>query len=670
MSRKPFVILAETHRASVIAARTAPHAIRIQAGERGWINRWVEATGDSRVTIIVDDGSRIGDLAWAARCETGKEIRLGFLGPRLSEIAPVNRSTRAQLVGSHLGWSPVRQRRSHLVAFDCPAGTVTAQSLALSTRLLNPDRDGSPSEWRLGFVGPAGASLLGDWGRSWYLDPSRDGSLEETVGGKLDLLVVDDDPAGWDGEAVGGVVDEARGLGAHVIGVSTGAGRNVWEDVSPAVDIVLRSGGEGHDTAAIGAGVDVRVVNPIGFRRESESILASVVTVPRDVVDDSVDQNVEGLTTELVDGVALIQRGPAAAASGVEGLMSDLRPFRAVVDHPRLHRSQTDRARVLSWMACAGLPVVVEQFTDSLAATLGPGLTRVLAQGDLTSMEDPDVRERYCIDLRRAALREVSLSARLRAIANQIGQEIAPLPSVSVVMATMRPDYLEHAVSQVAAQTYPDMEVVFALHGDTFPTQAERDLNALDLNVEVVRFDDSHNLGDVLNGAVERTSGQLVSKWDDDDWYGSEHLWDLVLATEYSSADAVGKAAEFVYVADLDITIRRFPDGAESPSKTLAGGTLTLHRQVLRSIGGFPSVPRHVDQGLLTRLEEEGGTSFRTHGMGYLLNRHGEHTWNIATDYFLDASFRQWRGLGLGPAGIDASTPVRVGEDVAQNLRT
>jgi len=660
MSRKPFVVLAETHRAAIVAAGTAPHAIRIQAGERGWINRWIEAPDDSRVMIIVDDGSRVGDLAWAAGCETGRALRLGFLGPRLSEMAPSSRSTRAQSVGSHLGWSPVRQKRSRLVVFDCPAGSVTAQSLGFSTRLLNPDRDGLPSEWRVGFVGAAGAWLFGDWGRSWYLDTSREGSVEETVGGDLDLLVVDDDPAGWDGEAVGRVMDEARGLGAHLMGISTGAGRNVWDD-SSAVDFVVTSGGEGHGTAAVGPGVDVRVVNPIGFRRDSDPVVASVATVPLDLAGESLVQDVRGLPTELVDGVALTQLRSAAATPGVEDLIRSLRCYRAVLDQPRLHQSLADRARVLSWMACAGLPVVAEQLTDSLAAILGPGLTQVLAQGDLASMEDPDVRERYCIDLRRAALREVSLSARLRAIGKQIGQEIAALPSVSVVMATMRPDYLEHAIGQLAAQTYPDMELIVALHGDKFPPGVERDLKDLDLKVEVVRFDDSHNLGDVLNGAVERTSGQLVSKWDDDDWYGPEHLWDLVLATEYSSADAVGKAAEFVYVADLDITIRRFPDGAESPSKTLAGGTLTLHRQVLRSIGGFPSVPRHVDQGLLTRLADEGGTPFRTHGLGYLLNRHGEHTWNIATDYFLDASFRQWRGLGLGPAGIDASAPVRVG---------
>jgi hypothetical protein len=39
--------------------------------------------------------------------------------------------------------------------------------------------------------------------------------------------------------------------------------------------------------------------------------------------------------------------------------------------------------------------------------------------------------------------------------------------------------------------------------------------------------------------------------------------------------------------------------------------------------------------------------------MGYLLNRHGDHTWDVPTDYFLTASFGQWRGLELGAAGIE-----------------
>ena len=38
------------------------------------------------------------------------------------------------------------------------------------------------------------------------------------------------------------------------------------------------------------------------------------------------------------------------------------------------------------------------------------------------------------------------------------------------------------------------------------------------------------------------------TKVDDDDRYGPEHIWDLVLARQFSGATVVGKGAEFVYL--------------------------------------------------------------------------------------------------------------------------
>ncbi len=86
--------------------------------------------------------------------------------------------------------------------------------------------------------------------------------------------------------------------------------------------------------------------------------------------------------------------------------------------------------------------------------------------------------------------------------------------------------------------------------------------------------------------------GELVTKWDDDDWYGPHHLEDLIDALRYSGADLVGKAAEFVRLEQLDLTIRRFRLGAESYSSTIAGGTLLLRRSSLESVGGWAPEPR------------------------------------------------------------------------------
>jgi hypothetical protein len=440
-------------------------------------------------------------------------------------------------------------------------------------------------------------------------------------------------------------------LGAKIVGVNRAASSR-----SPVADIEVTTDHAMVGAALIGPGVDVGVINPTGFVRETGKRVVAVATrlvSSEQVQSISEDLGVAG-PVEVIDAARMMgRRGPDSRTDPAD-FMNSLRSARLLLDHPLLHDSDFDRARTLAWLACAGMPIVSHRVDDDVRTLLGPGMAEILTRATSVDMDDPDARERHSVALRRASLRELSVQERIRTAGALIGGKIALHPAVSVVMATKRPDYLEHALGQIAAQTYPNIQVIVALHGKNFPADAQDRLQRfVGLNVEVVTVPGSGNLGDALNAAVDRAEGDVVSKWDDDDWYGAEHLWDVVLAREYSGAEAVGKAAEFVYLADLQITIRRFEHGAESPSRTLAGGTLTVVREVLRECGGYPSLPRYVDQELLGVIRNLGAASFRTHGYGYVLNRHGAHTWDIETDYFLNAAFRQWRGLRLEEAGCD-----------------
>jgi hypothetical protein len=122
----------------------------------------------------------------------------------------------------------------------------------------------------------------------------------------------------------------------------------------------------------------------------------------------------------------------------------------------------------------------------------------------------------------------------------------------------------------------------------------------------------------------------------------------------------VGKAAEFVYLEALDITIRRFAGAAERLSVTLAGGTLLLPRDDLMTVGWAP-VARQVDRRLIDKLQDLGFPTYRTHGFGYVLRRQGsslaQHTWQAGDGYFLQQSSEQRTGLDLGFAGFDQESP-------------
>jgi hypothetical protein len=170
----------------------------------------------------------------------------------------------------------------------------------------------------------------------------------------------------------------------------------------------------------------------------------------------------------------------------------------------------------------------------------------------------------------------------------------------------------------------------------------------------VIRVDGELTLGDALNAGVEASEGELVTKMDDDDYYSTEHLWDLALALEYSGADLVGKAAEFVYLEEIDVTIRQISRDSET---RMAGGGMMAVKGPLQEVGGWPQRSRGEDLHLVRRFTGDGRPIKRIPPHGYILNRHGmDHTWRPQVDYFLFRSQDTWRGLDFGVTAIERPT--------------
>ncbi|WP_051248162.1 glycosyltransferase [Nocardioides halotolerans] len=344
--------------------------------------------------------------------------------------------------------------------------------------------------------------------------------------------------------------------------------------------------------------LDERVLNPIGFERD----------VDGPVVDLSEQDWGRGPTEALVRGLR--------------------RHLGVRVDLPEETPLRT--ARVVAGLAMAGVPLTAERVAGRVAAHLGPDVTAAItARVDLA---DPQAREEHSLVLRRAALTAYSSfawRARLAAIAGVRG---AAQPSVSVVLATRRPDLLEHAVGQVTRQRgVARLELVLAPHG--FEVDAAR-LAELgnDSTVEQVPMPEDAVFGDVLNVAAEAASGDVVLKMDDDDWYAPDAVADLLLARDYSGAELVGMPDDVYYLEPTDETVR-IGQPSEVYRQFVAGGTLMLDRGLLHEVGGFRSVRRHVDAQLIAAVRAAGGATYRTHGLGYVLRRTDTgHTWQADLD--------------------------------------
>jgi hypothetical protein len=311
----------------------------------------------------------------------------------------------------------------------------------------------------------------------------------------------------------------------------------------------------------------------------------------------------------------------------------------------------SESAQKVLELSAIGVPVILKE-NDQAEAWLGKQMTALLSEIDAEELENPTLREKVSVELRRTALKEHSTEKRLQQIREEAGLPVFREPSVSVVIATNRPEMIERIFNTVEEQDHKNLELVFALHGDGFE-DSYPDFLKSDLPVTVLRYPKETIFGHVLSGASSVANGEWIAKMDDDDWYGKEHISDLLLAASYSDADLVGKGSEFVYLTEENLTIRRDLGDSEVESRTIGGGAMLVKAETFREINGWRELSRGVDVALIDDVVSNGGRVWRTHPFGYLLRRtKNQHTWEVDDRYFLRHADQQWEGFASEIVGV------------------
>ncbi|MFK3984732.1 glycosyltransferase [Micromonospora sp. NPDC050397] len=339
-----------------------------------------------------------------------------------------------------------------------------------------------------------------------------------------------------------------------------------------------------------------------------------------------------------------------------------------VVDCPPITDERPlDTAALLVQIAMTGAVLRVPALSPRVAELIAPELRALLAT--IPPVDDALALEAHSVRQRRAAMRGHAAGFALPRVTTDALPELTRPPSVSAILATRRPEMLANAVRAMVDQTYPELEIILCLHGIDLPAELATILAESGRPYEIVRVPGSTGFGAALGEATRRARGSLVTKFDDDDSYGTEHVWDLVLARHYSGATLVGKGTEFVYIENLGITVRRPSGVPESNGEMVAGGTMLLAKGDLEAVGGWRPVPRSVDYGVLERLRRDGAVIYRTHPLGYVYHRRESgHTWDPGQQYFLDTAFARWDGIPaeafadpVAAVAVTGAEPARVG---------
>ena len=209
---------------------------------------------------------------------------------------------------------------------------------------------------------------------------------------------------------------------------------------------------------------------------------------------------------------------------------------------------------------------------------------------------------------------------------------------VSVLCISNRPQNIRACLDAYRRQTYPHKELVFGANLDHLDDEWVERFIGERADVVLLRTNADHSLGESLNRARAVASGDVWTKFDDDDYYGPRYLEDLVLALESSRAAIVGKGTFYSYVEDRD-GLYLTPQAPENQfsARYVHGGTITADRRAVEGIDFLP-VRRGTDSLFLQQCKLADLRIYSADRYNFTYIRYktpGHHTFDVANEDFL-----------------------------------
>lgn len=217
-------------------------------------------------------------------------------------------------------------------------------------------------------------------------------------------------------------------------------------------------------------------------------------------------------------------------------------------------------------------------------------------------------------------------------VIKDISDKSTQLPRVSIVVCTMRPQYMNNVFSNYSRQIYDNKEMIIVLNNNKMNLKKWKEKAKQYKNVRVFQLDEKITLGNCLNFGIDQTKYEIIAKFDDDDYYGPKYLLDSVKAFKNVDAGVVGKAASYVYFEKSKTLAIRFPNRENRYVKHMDGPTMLIKREVLTKVR-FANIPRGVDTRFSKDCVKKGIKIYSINRFHHVYIRHKSvesHTWKIS----------------------------------------
>jgi hypothetical protein len=205
---------------------------------------------------------------------------------------------------------------------------------------------------------------------------------------------------------------------------------------------------------------------------------------------------------------------------------------------------------------------------------------------------------------------------------------------VSIIIPTCKPNYFNNILDNYMRLNYQNKELLIILNNNLLDIDKYRLITNKLENVRVYQIDENYTIGDCLNTGINESQYNFFAKMDDDDFYGSNYLTDLMNVFKYTDADITGKTSSFVYFEESNDLYFRDPYYEYKYVGCVLGSTILAKKEVFNKIR-FRSLNNGEDSYFLEDCTRLGLKIYAADKFNYVCMRHKylqHHTWKISHD--------------------------------------
>lgn len=155
---------------------------------------------------------------------------------------------------------------------------------------------------------------------------------------------------------------------------------------------------------------------------------------------------------------------------------------------------------------------------------------------------------------------------------------------VSVITCTNRMNFIDNILSNYLSQEYKNKELIIIINNDNIDLNYYLEKTNDYENIYIYKLNQNFTLGKCLNFAVSKSKYNIISKFDDDDYYSPSYLNSSLDIFNSTTADIVGKSAVYVYFMERNLLAFKDNKKENSYVNRVEGSTLNIKKYVFNKV--------------------------------------------------------------------------------------